>query len=251
VSDQLLKKVHAWLETNGYPLEYETQHAFDSAGIGSVQGFHVKDPKTGAVREIDLIATTQRRLANDHLVQCVHVVECKQNGRPWVAFTRPIGASAKFCVEETIANERGRQAAKAWADDKELHALDLFRQRDATAFGGSEAKLDDRNAQEPNAKDGCYSKLQAVVSNSAALAKEFYDEDHTTLIFPVIVLGGALYAASYDMKAGKMVVAEADEVRFQWRGAEALGANHATIDVVTSKHLPRWAEQRRRTSPCC
>lgn len=246
VSEDVLKKVHAWLEKNGYPLEYQTQHAFDVAGMGSVQGYHVTDRKTGAVREIDLIAAMQRTLPNGDLVQCTHVIECKQNGKPWVAFTRPIGASARFCIERTLGNLRGDQATAALADDKDLQALDLFRMRDSTAFGGAEAKLSEGGSQEATGKDGCYAKLQSVVSNAASLAQEFYDEDHATLIFPVIVLGGALYLASYDMNAKSMAVAEADEVRFQWRGAEALSAGHATIDVVTAKHLPKWLERRTR-----
>lgn len=246
VSEEVLKKVHDWLERNGYPLEYETQHAFDEAGIGSVQGYHVKDLKTDAVREIDVLASIQRIAADGRFIQCTHVVECKQNGKPWVAFTRPIGARAGFCIEQTIGNVVGKQAASALANDLDLQRLDLFRRRSAPAFGGSEAKLGESGAQDANAKDGCYAKLQAVVSNSVSLAGEFHDEDHATMIFPVIVLGGALFTASYDMKARKLAVAEADEVRFQWRGAEALSAGHATIDVVTAKHLPKWAEQRRR-----
>ena len=129
MSDDLLQSVHKWLEKNGYPLEYDVQHAFDEAGFGSVQGFHIPDMKTDAVREIDVTASVMRKRENAPEIHCVHVVECKNNGNAWVAFTRPTSAGAKFCIEETIGNTLGRRGLVAWSDDKEVQALDLFRQR--------------------------------------------------------------------------------------------------------------------------
>ncbi len=72
----LKEKVENWIAQEGYPLEFQTAHVFRNSGFWVLQGHYVKDEKNNQVREIDVLAISDKDL-NGILLRIEHIIECK------------------------------------------------------------------------------------------------------------------------------------------------------------------------------
>lgn len=111
INKTLEKKVTAWLNEEGYPLEFEVAQICTNHGFRVFQGFHIRDKETIKPREIDVLAQTSSSL-DSTLIRAEHVIECKwSKDKPWVAFTSPEQSLLpSACVSQTIASATGRAA---------------------------------------------------------------------------------------------------------------------------------------------
>jgi len=131
----------------------------------------------------------------------------------------------------------------ALAGDKSLHDLDTFSTPDDPAFGGRQAFA--------KKNDVFFEAVQGVISKAVAIATA-YDKQTMErskplgvafIAFPLIVVDGALFEAGLDEQAQDISVREIEFARLHWRGAE-YGPPHTTVDIVSAKALPHYAEKR-------
>jgi hypothetical protein len=82
----LVDRIRSWIRQSGYPLEMATAKTFRATSALHVDsGRFYKDPTTGKVREVDVVATW-RGLGFGSWIAFLFVVECKTSADPWVIF---------------------------------------------------------------------------------------------------------------------------------------------------------------------
>ena len=90
------------------------------------------------------------------------------------------------------------------------------------------------------------------VTGAAKDLMDHYDEgrrrgkmpDNCVIAFPVVVVDGELFEASFNEQQGKIKIEPANDVRCHWRGSPSWNL-HATVDVVTLKGLDAFLSIRR------
>jgi len=162
----LQTNVTEWLSKQGFPLEFATAKALADQGFRTDQGAYVPDPKTGVLREIDVIASSETSREGITFRTSV-VVECKwSKDKPWVVFT---SASARPSAEEwiayTVASPFGEAVMFKLADDPTLQELHRKVQPVRFGFAGRQAFT------EKNEKDQFYQAVQGVVAASVSLTQ--------------------------------------------------------------------------------
>jgi hypothetical protein len=241
-------KVEEWLRKEGYPLEFATASAFRQAGFRVRQGEHVRNPDTGVVREIDVVASIDG-FVGDQIVRLSYIIECKwSKNKPWIIFTSMHHRIAPgACIAQTIGSDLGRAALWCVAGNSALHQTSTFSTPDGAGFGARQAFSD--------GKDVCYSALQSVVS-AARLRAMYYetpsrDPKHLPRVsfvaLPTVVVDGALFEAYFDEDSGELKTHPANAVRLHWRGAESW-QHFATVDVVAASYLNEFLAKRAEES---
>jgi hypothetical protein len=244
VQAELDEKIKRWLGEQGYPTEFKAANVCRQHGFRVWQGFHVRDEKAEAPREIDVIASADYRLS-DHLIRVEHVLECNwSKDKPWIVLTSPSGRmAASACTAQTIGNVLGEAAIWTIAGDPRLHSLDLFSTPERPGFGGRQAFS--------KGLDQFYSAVSAVTELSFLLAKRVDTKEHpptmpniATLAFPVVVVvEGLLYEAYFDENENDIQLTSRDRVRCHWRGASSWIFN-ATLDIVTLDYFDHFMKIR-------
>lgn len=243
---ELSGKVHDWLAQEGYPLEYYVANCFSGFKFRVHQGAYVR-VSDEAPREVDVLAAMEiRHPEYRRLTRAYTVVECKwTKSKPWVAFTARTGRMMESAViAQSISSELGESAAWLNAGEARLQKLQLFSSPEMPAFGGRQAL--------GGGSDVFYNALRSVAGAASALAKKYDryrapDEfPHMAVVaFPLIVIDGSLFSASYNPSSDKLLLEEVQQVRFHWRG-DPSSPLLTTIDVVTRDGLPAFAELRAK-----
>jgi hypothetical protein len=237
-------KVADWLLKEGYPLEFQVANHFRAAGFVTNQGAFARSKKMDAPREIDVSASVSSQIGAS-LVRVYHLVECKwTQDKPWVVFTDSASLHPNALVAQTISSKVGHSALWVTAPDRNLHKLDHFTARERNGFNGRQAF-----SQSP---DQFYSAVQSIIEKSVAVA-EFYDEYDSephkqmlcAVVFPVVVISGLLFEASFNKDTKKVELREADRIRVQWNGAGSWNL-HAIVDIVKESALPDYCTSRFR-----
>jgi hypothetical protein len=245
----LESRIRKWFETEGYPLEFRTAHAFTEAGFESNQGMYTYDPKEGRAREIDVRADVITEISSNRWLRVSHIVECKWSmDKPWVLFTssgNTMGVSAQ--IAQTIGSCLGEAITYCLASDARIKALPLFEAPQRGGFGGRRALEKSKDSQ-----DRVYAAIQSVVSK-ALLEGERYDEQRQpgelpwfgAVCLPMIVLQGKLFEAYYDNKASEVRLLSVENVRLYWRAAASKLRSIAVVDVVAESALGSFLKSRR------
>lgn len=242
--DELSSKVADWLSGEGYPLEYYVAHLCRQSGFRVQQGAYMKRADSNP-REIDVLASmTKFEKGTRPLARMYTVAECKwTKKKPWVAFTANSGHMAPSAViAQCLASELAESAVYLEAGDKNLQSLPLFRSPEKPSFGGRQALGSD--------SDVFYNALRSVVGAAHNLASRYNvyrgEEDvpdSAVLTFPLIVIDGDLFEASYDDNADKMNLDRVEQTRLHWKGSKD-SPFLATVDVVTKTGLESFVRQR-------
>lgn len=198
-------------------------------------------------REIDVCAMMTNRPSKERLlVRAYNVVECKwAKSKPWVVFT---SQNTRMMPTAVIAQTLGSYSAEAamWANagDKGLAKLQLFGSPEKGAgFSGRQVLTD-------GSTDRFYDSIRSVVSASNAIV-ESYDMRQQAgsfptacvVAFPVIVIEGDLFEASYSNENMDMKLTKVRHSRCHWRGS-AKSRLLTTVDIVTKDGLQEFAECR-------
>jgi hypothetical protein len=195
---QLTDKVKAWLDAEGYPVEFRTAAEFREAQFETLQGLYVGEPGTD-LREVDVLARVSLTHENVFFF-AEFIVECKwSKDKPWVIFTSNeavMGPSAS--IAQAVTSDLGRAALYCLAGSADLCALSLFATSGRGGFGGRQALSQKQD------KDIFYSTVQSIVAKTLAAVKLF-DRGRQrmsmprtgAIAFPVIVLEGELFEAYY------------------------------------------------------
>lgn len=241
-------KVSEWLSNEGYPLEFFSASTFHSSGFQVRQGYYVQDLQSDTPREIDVLAEMTSFSPEPSFLRICYVVECKWSGdKPWTVFTsRHHQIAESACIAQTIGSEVGEAILWSLAGDKNFQALDTFTTPNTPGFNGRQVFS--------KSNDVFYSAMQSVASAANSLAKEYNRGNRSLqetlqaaiIIFPVIVLDGLLFKASFNETNGQIELESTDQVRIHWRGAETSKFPFTTIDIVTSSKLDAFTKQRSK-----
>jgi hypothetical protein len=119
----------------------------------------------------------------------------------------------------------------------------LFHTPDIPGFGGRQAFS--------KGNDLFYSSISSVTSACTQLVSRYDRErqrgvmpEWSVVAFPIVVIDGELFRASFNEDSGEMEISPADSVRCHWRGAQSWSL-HATIDLVTLDALNDFLAARR------
>jgi hypothetical protein len=160
----LVEKVRDWLQSEGYPLEFRTAHAFRAEGFYPRQGVYVRETKTSPPREIDVLA--ELKFESEHKVdfQINLVVECKwTRDKPWVVFTTPeTRMPASACIGLTLSSLLADAIMYCLASNAALYSLDLFKAGERSGFGG-------RAALGAEKDDRFYAAVQSIITKGVGL----------------------------------------------------------------------------------
>lgn len=227
MAKELSQEIEAWINAQGYPLEFKTALAMQSAGLAVTQGDHVKDPQTGEYREIDVIGDLIA-VASSKLVRLSLVAECKYAPRPWVLFVSGESSSPRVVYWHNHAATSLVQAA-FWVATQRMDCADnaVLYPPQPLCHGGCIANVGP--AKGKPGKDHLYEALQAVTSRAAAYSQLFEPDappnkpDHIpssgALAVPVVVVQGGLFEARFGTESGRIAVSPVDSTVVFWGGA--------------------------------
>jgi hypothetical protein len=242
----LNRKIAEWLQAEGYPTEYKTANIFRKHQFSVMQGGYVESAKD-TKRELDVVASMaiQDEGGSGIFLRASYIIECKwSKSKPWVVFTSPSTRVApSACVAQSIGSLFGESIIWTIAGDPVLHQMGLFSTPSQAGFGGRQALS--------SGQDHFYSALKSVVENSYAHAHELGKRRldpgkvprFAEVIFPIVVVDGRLFKASFDEDINDMQLDEASYIRCHWKGAVSAVA-HATVDIVTLDGLDNFVEKR-------
>jgi hypothetical protein len=234
------------LSSEGYPTEFQTASVFSRLGFRVFQGNHIEQPN-GSPREIDVEAWADapRTQAHDPIIRCEFIVECKwSRDKPWVVFTsQGQRMSPKACISQSIASTLGSAVVTAAAGVEDCQRMALLNAPTGPGFGGRQAFT--------KGNDPVYSALMSVTGAAVHSARK-YDRafkrgvlpEACVVAFPVVVVDGELFAASYLEAEGRLQLTSSSHVRCHWRGSPDWNL-HATVDIVTLAGLKEFLERRK------
>jgi hypothetical protein len=231
----LVARVHAWVDTQGYAVEHRAASILAAKGFVSRQGMTYRDPIVEKVREIDVVARDRRGVngAEFHLV-----VECKRSTHPWVTRTTAATILQKGGVAWLpVATDAVRELLQT-----HRRVLDAFPIARPVPFDVVEAKLG-RNAPNPGSSsvpNAAYGALAQVVSAAAGLLLSAGQFPNPAVMHPIVVFDGDLFRASFEDGAVSRVEPIEWE-RIHWSGAPNL-TTPVVVDVVTLPAFPPYVD---------
>jgi hypothetical protein len=235
-----------WLSSEGYPLEYYTAGRFSFCRFHVTQGEYVRIRNDDHPKEIDVVADMV--IESDNIfIRASNVIECKWSlDKPWIIFTTTLRGQMNptAVIAQTIGSQVGDALLWMLCGNEKLKNLSLFKSPRNPGFGGRQAFA--------SKNDLFYATMASLTSNCVAMAGE-YDRKRRSaekslsryglITFPVVVIDGRLFEASYDSEAGHIETKEVNTVRCHWRGSPSWPL-HATVDIVTREGLPCFVEKR-------
>lgn len=237
--------VEQWLSSEGYPLEYYVAGRFAFSRFHVLQGEHVRIRDEEKPREVDVVADMATE-SGGMFIRASNVVECKWSAdKPWVIFTSGRGRMMNSAVvAQTMGSAVGDTLLWMLCGDKSIQRLALFQSPKAPGFGGRQAFA--------NKNDLFYATMASVTSacvgmnEDADRGQKFGNKKlprYAHVSFPLVVIEGHLFEASYNAEGGRIETKEVETVRCHWRGSPSWPL-HATVDFVTREALPRFVERR-------
>jgi hypothetical protein len=212
---ELASKVAAWLEEQGYPVELGVGRVFQTLGWHVDHRKWFRDPISGAMREIDLVASRFAATADDtRSVSWDLVVECKRSrDKPWVALSSSIPerlSDVRYAAGETGPDVHLVASAYGVAAPSILQPP--FQR---AAHGLVTALIKPKDGDPTSA----YSAVRAVTTAARAVDKENADlslmmptRPTMTVTVPFVVLDGPLFEYYLESFSGKPVLRPADYV---------------------------------------
>jgi hypothetical protein len=243
-SAPLSERVLAWMQSEGYPLEFRTARVLEDCGYAVRQGRHYRD-EDGTPREIDVVASLTSR-SPQGMVRMSQFIECKwSRDHPWVVFSSENAAmSGSACVAQTLGNDVGAAILWSLCGDHDLEETSIFSAPYRAGFGGRQAFT--------KTKDLFYAAIQGVVGAThwTLLAtnesKRSLSDSlrYAEIGVPVVVIDGELFEAFWDEATAQMKVESREHLRLHWRGAASWNMG-ASVDIVTIDALGPLMTRRR------
>lgn len=245
-NSEINQRIEDWLSSEGYPLEYYTAGRFSFSRFNVTQGNYVRVQEENKPREIDVVADMVVE-SGDIFVRVSNVIECKWSiDKPWIIFTTSFRGSmnTSAVIAQTIGSQVGDALLWMLCGDKKIQDLSLFQSPKSPGFGGRQAFA--------SKNDLFYATMASLTSACVGMSNE-YDGKRPSgkkplpryglITFPIVVIDGRLFEASYNSQAGRIETKEVSNVRCHWRGSPSWPL-HATVDIVTRDGLPRFVEKR-------
>ena len=164
----LMEKLAAWMNSEGYPTEFRTANIFRKYGFHTTQGEYIKGAED-TKREIDVLArnTYDRDFG---FIRACYVAECKWAlNKPWVVFVSLSTRMATSALAaQTISSILGSAVMWVIAGHEKLKSMDTFLVPERGGFGGRQAFSTGR--------DHFYSAMQSVVANAVFYTSSYHEE---------------------------------------------------------------------------
>jgi hypothetical protein len=241
------QEVSNWLAHEGYPLEFRVAHRFREAGFRVLQGMHIPDVDSGKAREIDVIGLKSLEMG-ETTFYFVCLIECKwSKSKPWVLFSsseKDRGGCS--LIAETIASDLGEVVVHILAADQQLQEDRFFESMQTTSYGGRVAFTKENNS------DLFYSTVQSVISKAMLIAKaddpksiEDSMTEFGSIVFPVVVVDGELFEASYNPETDNVNLEKREHMRLRW---SARGSADHAVNIVGFEFLERFIRTLAQTA---
>lgn len=241
MSEDLQKKVERWIDVSGFGLELRAARAFRREEFSVVQSDYYRDPKTGELREIDLVLHADDRITLEQAAVVVPV-ECKRAAdKPWVVLAGQLRLSPQQGVVQRAATGRGEAILSRLQDRDHLWRSELFRLPPILGSSLVVADVGSNTARDNDgAGDRAYKALSGVTAAARAKLVEIQDRlnDAVALAWPLVIIEGRLFQASLASE-GSLKVEEVTKAVIAWRNPRL--AFHSLVTVVTEPELEKLA----------
>jgi hypothetical protein len=238
--NDLEKKIAKWLSEQGYPLEMKVSRAFRKAGFRTIQSDYFHDPETEREREIDLVASVDRKV-DDLLVRIEFVIECKQStSKPWLLFTSP---DNRLADPARVAQRLGSSVARCALDElcqtASVQRNNLFTFAGPTAYGATQAFT--------SGKDVAFEAMASVSAAALAKAREIDSCKHdqfriAKFVFPLIVVESKIFGCQLDEGGEELEINQIREGTVIWRSQRAREP-HTIIPVVALDGVDEYIQR--------
>lgn len=255
--ENLMKAIHGWLSTQGYPLEMRTARSFLNSGFGVRQGWHYDDPETGASREQDVLATHQIAARNILVFQVI--IECKKSSYPFVAFTYGPSHSKSMGESWNPANPMGRQFLAGLKSATIFDHLPIYESSSPIAYSIVQAPVSTKKQKQKKKGgiDAAYEVLMTVTKASFSLSQLYTTKVRTIstvpdsneqlpvayLGYPLIVVDAPLVACHLDDQ-NEPALSHVDELIVEW-SYPSFG--NLQIKLVSIEVLDDWVKKARES----
>jgi len=235
MSEELQKKVEAWINTAGFGLELRSARTFRQHEFQVVQSDYYRDPKTAELREIDLVV--HDGVPNSQEAATVVIVaECKRVvDKPWVVLSAAHTLDPELGVRHRAATGRADQYLAPLSAKEALWKTELFGLPQPIGFGLVTASLDSKEHEASG--DRAYKALYGVTAAARAKVVEIQERlsEAVAIAWPLIILEGMLFQAWLN-EAGDLVVGRIEQGVVAWRNPRL--AINSFVTVVTEAGLP-------------
>lgn len=232
--EDLEKKVKAWLESQGYPLEFYVAQLFRQAGYQTIQSEYYEDTEINEQREIDVVAHMDSSSNTEkYIVRIEFVIECKSSlDKPWILFTGGSSIASPAQVSQRAASDLGEDLLMELCQSKKVQELDIFKLDRRPAFSMTQAFT--------TGKDITYSAASAVSKATWSIIKETDRHSDFTIpiyliAFPIIVIEGKLLEASLNAD-NVLTVKQIESGTMLWR-KQFVANPHTIIKIIEKKSL--------------
>jgi hypothetical protein len=193
---------------------------------------HYRDPEsaTPRSREIDVVASEPPVDNGGAFVELI--VEAKHSHEPWLILTAEIQSDRPVLQPTWLLATRVAQPLVTGILSGE--SVPRLLQLEATHGFDAVQTSDSRDPDRPNP---AYVAMQAATKAAYARLKTWGPKT-PVIVFPVIVVGGALVQLSYDNE-GERQLQSVPWQRIRWQGSTVV--DHAVVvDVVQRDHFDDW-----------
>lgn len=229
----LQKRVLAWLESTGFPLEMAAANAFRREKFDVRQSTPYLDPETDKGREIDVLAADPDFWG---AVEINFVMECKSSSKPWIV----LASDDAFlnCNRLLAFAVMSQSALSALADKAPNLGCWPFVQRGNGGGYGFRQALSDGG-------DAAYTAAMGVLKACADMIRAGESRRYKPLVFafPAIVVDAPIYECRL-IEGGSLELNEVAESEFLF-SVHIPNPLSCSIRVVTKSQLPQFATRAR------
>lgn len=244
-SDDLRASVDSWVNQQGYPLEYATAHAFETAGYEVLIGSHLppdaqpERERKPEAREVDVRAWRgPEGLLQDDSLLTVVICECKYSRKkPWLLLYSDMTVGFTSSWAALPMTRWLAEASGPWLESM----ADSFSTNAHLAGDRSFAhNLVQAHSNEQGGRDAAYKALMKI----ARLARVFAEDPFPTsqpqvthaVVVPCLVVDAPLFEGRYEPKNGRIRVTQTLFGQILWTGA----GRRTVVDVVTRTNLEMY-----------
>jgi len=235
------KKIRAWLEKTGYPLEMSVARYLKQAGFTAVQSEYYPDPDSGQYRETDVVVYEDDTKDSIQTLLLL-VLECKAAmDKPWVLFSTESSLPPSVAVQERATSSHSTQILTKLSSDPVIQNSSLFSLPNRTGYSLVTAFSDKKDVSE----DRTYASIMSVASACRGLIAKIDQATRSaqnihTFAIPFLILRGRLYEAYLDKDGNTQIVATNDGV-LAWRNPVL--AHFSFVRIMTEEGLERAASK--------
>lgn len=236
--DELVTKVQAWLNKQGYPLEFRSALALRNAGLDITMGSYFKSG-SGQPREVDILCDMSFPNDEERRVRKMRLlVECKYSKYPIVlpSFLAQHGGALNFMSIPRTASLRD---APIDLLQYEKSLLDTFIFSPAVPHAHGIVSAFRENPRNTDAAFNAVRKACSIAwDHVAELDASPVSNKVEFAVFPVVILDAPMFLATLDTRTGDVAARPIDIARVSW-GA---GSRDSIATIVSAAHVEKFAE---------